>query len=275
LLSTTRIFGVFFEYVIRWMLPLVALWVAAAVWSCWLTWRQRSPNRTVEGSTVDNKALVAVGVVGACVLVSTGVGIARAASAEVPYERDSAVAAALSAQLETSLDHAKRYQINEVDPVALGSVAFGVALELEKHDIRAGVGPWGIAGVMPFRVVDQDEADSTLWYVASNPVIDAFSALPGAVVKASYDVRSNGEAKRSDQLETQLLEVLCADGRPDLRGVLFTRWGHTLLTFTPDLPADAAPLLKEYSDLRLPAAVIELPVGVDGYLVTTQPPGSC
>ncbi|MEO7370639.1 MAG: hypothetical protein ABIZ69_07250, partial [Ilumatobacteraceae bacterium] len=41
LFSTMRIFGTFFEYVIRWMSPLVAMWIAASVWSCWLTWRLR------------------------------------------------------------------------------------------------------------------------------------------------------------------------------------------------------------------------------------------
>jgi hypothetical protein len=201
--------------------------------------------------------------------------VARAATANVPYRRDSDVTAALSSQLESSLDPGIVYQINEVDPVALGSVAFGIALELEKHHFHAGVGPWGVAGVMPYRVVEAQEAESTLWYVASTPVIATFAALPGAVVRASFDVRSDAETRRSDQLQAQLLDVLCADGRPDLRDLLFTRWGHTLLTFMPDFPANARPLLQEYSDLRLPAAIVELPVEVDGFLVTTQPPGTC
>jgi hypothetical protein len=46
-------------------------------------------------------------------------------------------------------------------------------------------------------------------------------------------------------------------GAEDLRNLLFTRWGHTLLTFMTDLPPQAKPLLQQYSDLRLPAAVIE------------------
>lgn len=271
LFSTTRIFGVFFEYVIRWMLPLVALWVATAVWSCWLTWRARPA-----GSSFDHKKLVAAGVAATCAFVATGIGIARAATAEVPYLRDSKMTGALAAQLETSLDPTIPYQINEVDPVALGSVAFGLALELEKkHHIHAGVGPWGVAGVTPFRVVNDNEAEATLWYVASEPEIAAFSKVPGAVVRASFDVRTPREAQLSDQLQAQLLQVLCSAGRPDLRDLLFTRWGHTLLTFMTDLPPKAAPLLQQYSDLRLPAAVIELPVGVDGYLVTAQPPGAC
>ena len=274
-LSTTRIFGVFFEYVIRWMLPLVALWVATCVWSCWLTWRARSQLDPVP-SFDDRRMQIAAGVVVACACAATGIGVVRAATAEVPYQRDSAITGALAAQLETSLDPTTTYQINEVDPVALGSVAFGLALELEKHQhVHAGVGPWGVAGVTPFRVVRDDQAGSTLWYVASQPVIDAFTALPGAVVKASFDPRSTAEAQRSDQLQADLVQVLCSAGRDDLRTLLFTRWGHTLLTFMTDLPAEAKILLHQYSDLRLPAAVIELPVGVDGYLVTPQPPGSC
>jgi hypothetical protein len=274
LFSTMRIFGVFFEYVIRWMLPLVALWVATCVWSCWLSWRARAETSTEPAE--DRKLQIGIGIVVACATVLTAVGVVRAASAEVPYQRDSAITGALAKQLETSLDPAKRYQINEVDPVALGSVAFGLALELEKHsDVHAGIGPWGVAGVTPFRVVDAGEADSTLWYVASQPVIDAFMALPGAEVQAFYDPRSEEEVKRSDELQTQLLDALCAAGRDDLRSLLFTRWGHTLLTFMTDLPAEAKPLLQEYSDLRLPAAVIELPVDVDGYLVAPEPPGTC
>jgi hypothetical protein len=275
--STTRIFGIFFEYVIRWMLPLVSLWIATCVWSCWLTWRARTKSPSDSTTRhVDRRMLVAAGIAAVCACAATGIGVARATTAEVPYQRDSAITGALSAQLEKSLDPAIHYQINEVDPVALGSVAFGMALELEKqHHIHAGVGPWGVAGVTPFRVVSDGQAGSTLWYVASKPVIAAFMALPGAVERASFDVRSPQEAQRSDELEAHLLQVLCSAGRADLRIQLFARWGHTLLTFRPDLPPEAAPLLQQYSDLRQPAAVIELPVGVNGYLVPIQPPGTC
>ena len=42
-----------------------------------------------------------------------------------------------------------------------------------------------------------------------------------------------------------------------------------------DLPTEAKSSLQQYSDLRLPAAVIELPTDVDGYLVPIPPPGAC
>jgi hypothetical protein len=268
-LSTTRIFGTFFEYVIRWMSPLVAMWIAASLWSCWLTWRARS-----QSHGDDRSVLIAARLGIACVLAVTAIGVGRAVAADVPYERDSAMTGELSGQLQRSLDRSTRYQINEYDPVALGAVAFGLALDLERHGLHAGVGPWGEAGVMPFRVVTDARADSTLWYVASTPVIDAFSTLPGAVVRASFDVRSSEEVTRSDQLESQLLKVLCSSGHLELRPLLFTRWGHTALAFAPTLPADAKPLLQQYTDLRQPGAVVELPVGVNGYDVA-PPPHPC
>jgi hypothetical protein len=266
-ISTTRIFGTFFEYVIRWMSPLVAMWVAAALWSCWRTWQSR-----VQRSADGRLLTVGVAVLAAVACLVTALGVARAATAEIPYERDSAIAGALSSQLAGVLDHSVRYQINELDPVALGSVAFGLALELERHGVRAGVGPWGTAGVMPFRVVDDEHAQSTLWYVATTPTITAISALPGAVVRASFDVRSAAEVQRSDRLEADLLQALCAAERPELRALLYARWGDTALAFTSGLPSTVAPLLQQYVDLRQPSAVIELPVGVNAYDVAPTVP---
>ena len=187
-LSTTRIFGTFFEYVIRWMSPLVAMWVAASLWSCWLTWRERVGQRVM---TIGITAVVA------CSVVVTGLGVVRASAAELPFERDSTLTGALSAQLERSLDPSLRYQINEFDPVTLGAPAFGLALQLERDHVRAGVGPWGETGVMPFRVVNDQQADATLWFVASEPAIAAFSELPGAAVRASFDVRTPAEVQRA------------------------------------------------------------------------------
>jgi hypothetical protein len=264
LISTLRIFGDFLNYVLRWSSPLVAMWVAVSVWSCWLTWRSRS-----EPSSAGRSSSLVTGVIVAITLAVTAIGVGRAVNAQVPYRRDSTITGVLSSQLEDSLDRSKRYQINEFDPVALGSVAFGLALELDRRGLHAGVGPWGEAGVMPFRVVSDERADSTLWYVATNPVIGAFAALPDAVVRASFDVRSPMEVQRSEQLEGELLQALCDEGRPELRPLLFVRWGHAALSLVPDLPPEATSLLKQYDTLRQVTAVIELPVGVNGYAITT------
>jgi hypothetical protein len=267
LLSTVRIFGPFFDYVIRWMSPLVAMWVAASIWSFWLTWRARRPAGSGDAD------LTRAAVLGlASIVVVAGVGVVRARDAEVPFERDIELTEALSAQLERSLDPAERYQVNEVDPVSFGSVAFGLALELPRHGVHAGVGPWGVAGAMPFRVVTDEQADSTLWYVAGAPAIEAFATADGAVVRAQADVRSPPDVQRSDQLETQLMRALCDSGHADLRHLLFSRWGHTTLAFAPGVTPEVKKLLDQYTALRQPAAVVELPVGVSGYEIAPQLP---
>ena len=266
--STTRIYGTFFEYVIRWMTPLVALWIATSLWSCWLTWRQRRPLMAQ-----DRMRRVLVLITAAVTVAVTAIGVVRAAGADIPYRRDSAITGALAAQLRADLQPDVRYQINEVDPVALGSVSFGLALELERHGVHAGVGPWGRNGVMPFRVVDDAEAGATLWYTATQPLIDAVSALPGAVVRAQVDVRTVSEVQRSQQLQSELIAALCDTGRPDLRALLFSRWGDTVLALTAGLPPRVGQLLDQYVELRQPAAVVELPVGVAvGDASPTVPP---
>ena len=266
--STTRIFGTFYDYVIRWMSPLVALWIAACIWSGVLTWRARPA-----ANPTDTYRLV--GAVSVCALTAIAIGVVRGSAAEIPYERDSAITGALAGQLERSLDPNEQYQINELDPVALGAPAFGLALELERKGLHAGVGPWGESGVMSFRVVDDQHADTTLWYAASKPVIAAMSALPGAVVRASFDVRSEAEVARSDQMEAELLDQLCATGRAELPALLYSRWGLTALALLPDLAPETASLLQRFTELRQPAAVIELPVGVNGYDISPQSPHPC
>ena len=177
-----RIFGVFFEYVIRWMLPLVALWVATCVWSCWLTWRAEAdtPAEPVEAGD-GRKMQIGVGIVVACATV-------LAAGRSCPCCR--APRCRINATARSPGRWPSNWRARSTRRSATRSTRSirlhwarsrsDLALELEKHsDVHAGVGPWGVAGVTPFRVVDTDEADSTLWYVASEPVIDAFMAVAG------------------------------------------------------------------------------------------------
>jgi hypothetical protein len=259
------VFGTFYEYVIRWMLPLVALWVATASWSIVTTLRERRAGR--------NRfwwSAVAV------LLVSfSTVGVVRAAQAEVPSRRDVDITAALSAQASRQLDPTRRYQLNEVDPVSLGSVAFGLALEFERHGQRVGVGPWGAAGVMPFRVVADAQADARLWYVASAPLLDAFMKAPGARLVARVDIRTPAEVARSNQLERTIITKLCAAGGESLAEVLYSRWGFIHLVFGYDIPADVKPMLDELGAIHQPAGLVELPMEVDGYALPVYPTPLC
>jgi hypothetical protein len=195
------------------------------------------------------------------VLVVTSLGLVKAAGAEVPYRRDVAIAAALSRDTRATLDKGLRYQVNEMDPVAIGAVGFGLALDLEHHDWHAGVGPWGAAGAMPYRVVADDRADAALWYVATTRLIDAFAALPGAKVVARFDVRSADVVAHSDDLERKIISGLCAAGGEPLADVMYIRWGETRVLFDPATPPAVKSMLFEFNAIRQPAAVVELPPG--------------
>jgi hypothetical protein len=254
LLSAARVFGTFFEYVIRWMVPLAALWIAAAAWSLY--------RELTERGTVSSAAVVRVGV--AAVIAMSGAAVVRAASAEIPYERDSAIAVALSDQLADNLPAGERYQINEFDPVSLGSVAFGLHLELEKRGRADGVGEWGRSGVKEHRVVTSDMADGELWFVAVDPVINAFAALPGAEVVATFESRTTAEVSRSEQLWSQVVDTLCANGAADLLPLLVQRWGFFSLRYDPRTPPELIAALLELTELRQPTAVVLLPVGAVG-----------
>jgi hypothetical protein len=261
LLSTMRIFGQFFEYVIRWMVPLVAVWVAAAVWSI---------ARTLGLARLS--AQRAAPVAAAAVLALSVAAVARAAPARVPYRADSDITLALAAQTAAELPADQRYQINEYDVVSLGSPAFGLQLELEKRGRSDGVGEWGRSGVKDFRVVTSDEADGELWYVSTPQVIAAFAALPGAEVVAEFDVRSDAARARSAQLWDQVVAALCDAGRDDLLTSMTSRWGFTALDYRADLPAGVRPVLRELAVLRQPAAVISLPVGAASGAIAVASP---
>jgi hypothetical protein len=261
-LSASRVFGVFFEYVVRWMVPLAALWIGTAVWSVW-----RSRHRwTLNDTRAEPHVAIAV------VLAATTVGVLTGVGAQLPYETDSTITYQLIDEMIDELPADTRFRIEEHDVVALGSVAYGLHLALEKSGRRDGVGEWGRAGVKSHRVVDEASADGDLWYVSGQPVIDAYAALPGARIVAQFDPRNPEQARRSDTLLSQLLAELCAAGRDDLRHELFVRWGFARTSFGSTTPASVKPLVDELIALRQPTAVVLTPVGAASDVVVSPPP---
>jgi hypothetical protein len=272
-ISASRVFGTFFEYVVRWFVPLTGLWAGTAAWAM-LRVRAHGDNaggRKLRGTVPAAVALV----IGALSL--TGVGVVRASGAEVPASRDGRLVEALEGQLRPAIaermGRGERLRLEEVDIVSLGSVLFGLVVEFDSGPGRLGVGEWGRWGVQPHRVV-ADDADGTLWLVTSKRMIDHFAALEGAELLARADVRTTEEAERSAELESELVGRLCAIGRPDLVGALARRWGYTVLVLDESLPDEVTALAAELIELGQAAAIIELPVETDGYAVAVPPP-SC
>ena len=250
--STARVFGTFFEYVIRWMWPLAACVTMASLWSLW-----RAITDPVTGwSTVRIRR---VGVAAAAVAAVVAVlAVGSAATADQTYPRDSAMTADLSAQLADRLDRDAVYRLEHHDPVALGTAAFGIILEMEKRGFDVGGDEPVRAGVLPFRVVPRDQADAVLLYVTGDDAIAQLRADPAAVEVASTDPRNDDERLLSAALLREFQERLCATGREDLLPRLDDQYGHSGLLFGDELSADERDLLERYTNLRLPGAVFEV-----------------
>ena len=271
IISASRVFGTFFEYVVRWFVPLTGLWAGTAVWAAL---RGRAYGNS-EAAMSRRVAVPRAAALMAGTLMLTGVGVARASAAGVPHGRDGRLTAALAAQLRPAiaerLGRGERLRLDEVDIVSLGSVVFGLVVEFDSGPGRLGVGEWGKWGVQPHRVVAGD-ADGALWLVTSQRMIDHFASLDGATILARADVRTNAEVERSAKLESDVVGRLCDIGRADLVDTLARRWGYTVLVLDESLPDDVTVLVADLIELGHAAAIIELPLETDGYAVTVPPP---
>ena len=144
LLSTSRISGVMFDYLIQWMLPLAALWAAVSIWSL---------TTLVVGGTRRHAASAAG-------LLTVGLlSVASAALAfggEAPEPLDSRLVGALADQVDDQLDPNRSYLIRRFDPGAQGGGADGLVLELERRGqqvFRAGGPRWDTAVSWSARLV--------------------------------------------------------------------------------------------------------------------------
>lgn len=250
LVATARIFGNFYDYLIRWMWVLAVLWVVTSVVSI------------VGWSRVERvRRPITIG--GVVVLVMTAAwGSFASAGAYPPYRHDSDLVAGLAPQLDEALpaNHSSRL-LRWHDPAALGGTAFGLVLEMEKQGVDLGVDPWGGAAARPYRVLTEDRADSVLWLVVGPENIDRFASRADAIRIASFDPRSPDEKAESETLRAEIESSMLAAGHPEWIELLDSQYGHMqILLFTP-ISDELFTMVARYSEIRLPAAVFAVPPG--------------
>ena len=250
LYATSRVFGTFYDYVIRWM------WVLAVVWLAWSAWALLASL----SSTIRRRMGVGIG---ALIVGVAAAGSAMSMGAEVPYRSDSRLVAAIGSQLENRLvgrDGAE-FMWRWHDPASLGGTGFGMVLEMEKRGVVLKVDDWAKATVRPYRSFDESEADAVLWWVVGENNIARFSARPDAVKLAEFDPRSDVEKVESLDLRTRIEGRMKELGHPEWIELLDSQYGHTQVVYNVDSPQDLKNMVGRYNDLRLPGAVFEVPVG--------------
>ena len=258
LVSTARIFGHFYDYVIRWMWTLAVLWLVASIWSMWRAVGSRS-----DKSHRDKRWMAMV--LAMLTIAATTSGAIASVGANPPYGQDSKLVGGLAPQLTKVLSRQTDYLLRWHDPAALGGTAFGLLLELERHGEHLFVDQWASAAARPFRVRNEFETDSVLWLVTGQENISTFALRDDVHQLAFFDPRSAAERIESDDLRVQINEEMLALGHPEWVTLLDSQYGHIQILLFTHIPHDLFIKVARYSEIRVPGAVFEVPLGADPF----------
>lgn len=245
LVATSRIFGEFYDYVIRWMWIQAAVLVAVSVAAM------------AKKSSADRLATSAI----FCVLAVAVAGSVSAVGAAPPYRADSRVVGGLAATLPEVLDDDANLLLRWHDPASLGGTSFGLVLELEKRGVEVHVEPWAGAAARRHRTMLESDADVVLWLVTGQENIERFATRTDATLLAETDPRLGDEIDESDRLRAEIETMMNEADHADWIDRLDSQYGHMqVLLFTP-ISDELFTAVARYSELRVPVAVFAVPPG--------------
>lgn len=247
LVATARIFGTFYEYVIRWMWVLAMLWLVVSLWAI----------LSVIHDTGSRRLTMSIGCVVSAVLLSSS----SLVSASPPLERDSRIVGDLADQLERSLDPAQVYLLRWHDPAALGGTGFGLVLAMEKRGFPLYVDGWAGVAAQKHRVREVSATDAVLCLESGPENIERFATRSDVRLVAETDPRTTAEVQESTNVRRAIEGELRRIGRLDVLDELDTQYGQTRVLMDPGLSTSLYDLVQRYNDLRLPTAMFVAPQG--------------
>jgi hypothetical protein len=244
IISTARVFGEFYDYVIRWWW-LIAAWAFLA---CALVLIRR-----LRAERVVIAALVITA-------LASGLATAKALGYQNPGPRNSRIVGGIDAIIRPELDKTDHFLLRWKDPATLGGVPFGILLDLEKYGFHVGVDAPSSAGALPHRVLPEASANQVLWVVLGDSNVDLMRARADATELGYFDQRSPEEIARSDALRQRLIDRLIELDLACLVPKIDEQYGlASFFLGSLGLPEDVAAIAADYNGYGLPVAVFALP----------------
>ena len=181
--SIARIFGLYFEYTVRWLWLLTVLVITASVWTLW---------RAADESDAARRPRHRPGVVAVAsipIAVTSLATVQFATRAEPTGASDSRIVGGLVPEIVDDLDRSERYLLRWWDPAVLGATGFGTVLELERRGYTVGVDLQFAAAALPHRVQPEATASAVLYLVLGEVSIERARETPGLVELGGFEPR--------------------------------------------------------------------------------------
>ena len=258
LVSTVRIFGTVWFYLLLWAWGMVALLAFAIVWTAVEVVRAR-PGR---GGAYDGSHKIALG--GAAVLVVVTVGAAtvfafQASSVTVQTPRLNESLGAVVGPTATALDGIRQggergpYLVTWLpDAQAIGSAGFGLLNELLRRGFDVRAGEAFRPGATRYHVIDARTPELEV-HLATGPDIVHWQRDSRYEQVAYFDPRTDAERARFDALHARVV----ADLRREGLGNLVAQIDDNLfmLALAPGVPKVTKQSITQMLDLGMPMAV--------------------
>lgn len=216
--STSRIFGKEWYYLMLWAWGVAALLVLAVGWTAVAFVRDRAgPGRRRLVTNVATAALAGLVAVGS---ITLAVG---AADTDPPDTRLSETLGAVLPDTVRALEGGEgaatgrdgRYMVFFSDAMYFGSFSYGLLNELERAGFDAGLPELLHVAATDQRVINADEATAAVM-IANGEKVDQLRQIPEAVEVAYVDPRDAGERAEYDRVRAALIRELQRDGLDDL-----------------------------------------------------------
>jgi hypothetical protein len=264
LVSSARIFGTVWFYLLLWAWALVALMLFAIGWAAVELVRARLAPDT---SRIANLARMGAVALAAVTLVASSVFAYQASSVTVQTPRLNNSLGALMGPTATALHQIEArgqrgpYLVTWLpDAEAIGSAGFGLLNELLRRGFDARAGEAFRPGSTRYHVIDGRTPTLEI-HLATGPDIVNWQHDSRFTQVAYFDPRSDAERARFDELHTEVVGDLRQAGLGDL--VPQVDNNLFMLALATNVPIGTRRLISNMLDLSMPLAVFIGPPGND------------